>query len=51
MDWDKARLRGREKVDCQASIVALAHNILKALTKVHFWRREAQAGNLPRQSS
>ncbi len=46
LDWDRARLRGIEKVDCQATIAALAHNILKALTKVRFWRREAQAGSL-----
>ena len=51
LDWDEARLRGREKVDCQASIAALAHNILKALTKVRFWRTVAQAGSLPPQPS
>jgi transposase len=51
LDFDEARLRRIEKVDCQASIAALAHNILKALTKVRFWRRKAQAANLPEQLS
>lgn len=41
--WDRARLRGRDKVDCQGSVAAIAHNILKAMTKVRFWRRLAQA--------
>src|SRR5262245_58777006 len=34
--WDRARFRGREIVDCQGSIAALAHNVLKALTKRRF---------------
>src|SRR5262249_35290770 len=49
LGWDRARFRGRDKVDCQGSIAALAHNILKALTKRRFWGREAaaQRGTLP----
>jgi transposase len=43
LGWDKARLRGRDKVDCQGSIAAIAHNILKALTKVRFGSRGAVA--------
>jgi transposase len=43
LGWDKARLRGIDKVDCQGSIAAMAHNILKALTKVRFGRRAAGA--------
>jgi len=43
LDWDRARLRGLDRVDCQGGIAALAHNILKALTKVRFWRRAAGA--------
>ena len=41
LGWDRARLRGKDKVDCQGSIAALAHNILKALSKARFWRRPA----------
>ncbi len=41
--WDRARLRGKEKVDCQAFIAAIAHNLLKALTKRRFWKRGACA--------
>jgi transposase len=41
--WDRAHFRGRDKVDCQGSIAAFAHNVLKALTKRRFWGREAQA--------
>src|SRR3990170_3854557 len=41
LGWDTARLRGIEKVDCQGSVAALAHNILKALSKARFWRRAA----------
>lgn len=41
--WDEARFWGTEKLDCQGSIAAIAHNILKALRKVRFWKRQAQA--------
>jgi len=50
LGWDKACLRGKDKVDCQGSIAALAHNILKALTKARFWRRAACAGRRLTQS-
>lgn len=30
--WEKAKFRGIERLDCQGTIAALAHNILKALT-------------------
>jgi IS5 family transposase len=50
LDWDKARLRGLVKVDCQASIAALAHNILKALSKVRFWRRQFSVTHAPDRS-
>jgi transposase len=42
----RARYRGLEKVDCHGTITAIAHNILKALTKRRFWRRGAAV--LPR---
>ena len=48
LGWDEARGRGIERVDCQGSIAALAHNILKALTKRRFRKRTAlrkDAGN------
>ena len=43
LGWDEARLRGIEKVDCQGSIAAFGHNILKALTKRRFHKRTACA--------
>ena len=43
LGWDSARLWGIDKVDCQGSIAAIAHNLLKALTKVRFGRRAAVA--------
>jgi transposase len=45
--WDKPRLRGLGKVDVQGSIAALAHNILKALTKVRFFRAVAASAPTP----
>ena len=36
-------MRGIEKVDCQGSIAAFRHNILKALTKRRFRKRVAHA--------
>jgi transposase len=41
--WDEARFWGTEKLDCQGCIAAIAHNILKALRKVRFWKRRAEA--------
>ena len=41
--WDRAYVRGQGRVDCQGSIAAIAHNLLKALTKRRFWRRAAAA--------
>jgi transposase len=43
LGWDTARVRGIEKVACPGSIAAIAHNILKALTKVRFGKRAAGA--------
>jgi transposase len=43
--FDEARLRTTGKVDIQGTIAALAHNILKALTKRRFWRTVASFGN------
>lgn len=37
LGWDRARLRTIGKADIQGSIAALAHNILKALTKRRFF--------------
>jgi transposase len=45
--FDEARLRTTGKVDVQGSIAALAHNILKALTKRRFWRTVAAFGHAP----
>jgi IS5 family transposase len=45
----RARVRGRERVNAHATITALAHNILKALTKRRFWRRDG--GVLPRPTA
>jgi IS5 family transposase len=42
--FDEARLRTTAKVDIQGSIAALAHNILKALTKRRFWKTVAAFG-------
>jgi IS5 family transposase len=43
LGWEKCRLRGLWKVDCEGYIAALAHNLLKALTKVRWKRRAAMA--------
>ena len=45
--FDQARMRGIGKVDIQATIAALAHNILKALTKARFWRTVAACAPTP----
>lgn len=45
--WDRARLRGILKVDIQGAIAALAHNILKALTKRRFFRAVAASSPIP----
>jgi transposase len=37
----RAHFRGLDRVECHGALCALAHNILKALTKVRFWPREA----------
>lgn len=41
LSWDRARFIGIEKLNCQGYIAAIGHNILKALTKVRFWKRGA----------
>lgn len=43
LGWDRCKLRGLCKVDCEGYIAALAHNLLKALTKVRWKRRVAMA--------
>ena len=43
LGWEKCKLRGLWKVDCEGYIAALAHNLLKALTKVRWKRRAAKA--------
>lgn len=45
--FDQARMRTTGKVDVQGSIAALAHNILKALTKTRFWRTVAASAPTP----
>jgi hypothetical protein len=45
----RARYRGLERVECHGTITAMAHNILKALTKRRFWTRGAAA--LPRPTA
>jgi transposase len=36
----RAQLRGCERVQAQATVTAIAHNLLKALTKRRFWDRD-----------
>lgn len=43
LGWDECKLRGLWKVDCEGYVAALAHNLLKALTKVRWKKRAAQA--------
>ncbi len=43
LGWEECKLRGLGKVDCEGYIAALAHNLLKALTKLRWKRRAAQA--------
>jgi transposase len=52
LGWDRARLRGIAQVDCQGTVAAIAHNLLKALTKRRFGKRAAgavRAAPLPRE--
>ena len=42
----RARVRGRDRVQTQATITAIAHNLLKAMTKRRFWDRDGAV--LPR---
>lgn len=48
--FDEARLRATDKVDVQGTIAALAHNILKALTKRRSWKTVAAFGNALRSA-
>ena len=41
LGWEKCKLRGLGKVDCEGYIAALAHNLLKALTRIRWKRRAA----------
>lgn len=42
----RARVRGQERMQKQGTLLAIAHNLLKAMTKRRFWPRVA--GALPR---
>ena len=46
--WDRARLRGLARVNVQGTVAALAHNVLKALTKTRFLRAVAASAPTPR---
>lgn len=48
--FDRARVRGLAKVDVQGTIAALAHNILKALTKRRFFRTMAACAPITQPS-